>query len=245
MWDVAADNYVSTVPGSTDSFYRRIHGFLWSKLGPVADRDVLDLGCGHGWLAEQMRQAGARVTGIDGSEALLTTARSRYPEIDFRQHDLALGLPDPDRRYDGVVAHMVLMDIPVLDRLIADVAVALRAGGAFVFSVLHPAFFSHDIVDGGSSGERYRKITGYLEQETRWIESFGGHRHYHRPLSWYVEKLVAHGLVITGVHEPPSLPHNDIPVAEWTDYQKWFSTIPTMLAISCTPANRATSPQPG
>ncbi|WP_327098951.1 methyltransferase domain-containing protein [Nocardia vinacea] len=78
--------------------------------------------------AEQMRQAGARATGIDGSEALLTTARSHYPEIDFHQHDLTLGLPDPAHRYDRIVAHMVLMDVPVLDRLLTDVAAALRDG---------------------------------------------------------------------------------------------------------------------
>ncbi|MET8878732.1 methyltransferase domain-containing protein [Nocardia sp. NPDC004604] len=245
LWDAAADSYTTTVSGPADSFYRRIHEFLWSHLGPVADLDVLDLGCGHGWLAEQIRRAGARVTGIDGSQALLTTARSHYPEIDFHQHDLTLGLPDPARRYDRIVAHMVLMDVPALDRLLTDVAAALRDAGVFVFSILHPAFFSRDIVDEGPGGERYRKVTGYLEHETRWIESFGGHRHYHRPLSWYAEQLTAHGLVITGIHEPPSLPHNDIPATEWTEYQKWFSTIPTMLAMSCSPSDRTTKLQRG
>lgn len=235
LWDAAADKYAATVLGSDDSFYRRIDTFLWSRLGAVDDLDVLDLGGGHGWLAERMRLAGARVTGVDGSGALLAAARSDYPEIDFRQHDLARGLPEAARRYDRVVAHMVLMDIPVLDRLIADVAAALKDSGVFVFSILHPAFFSHAIVDD-PDGNRYRKVTGYLEPKTRWVDSFGGHRHYHRPLSWYVEQLTAHGLVVTGIHEPPSLPHNDIPEAEWTDYQRWFSTIPTMLAMSCAPA---------
>ncbi|MFE3255539.1 hypothetical protein ACFXPS_04105 [Nocardia sp. NPDC059091] len=89
--------------GPADSFYRRIHEFFWSHLGSIADLDVLDLGCGHGWPAEQMRQAGARVT---------------------------------------------------------DVAAALPDGGAFVFSILHPAFFSQNIVDEGPGGERYRKVTG-------------------------------------------------------------------------------------
>ncbi|MFQ6329618.1 hypothetical protein ACLMAL_26255 [Nocardia sp. CWNU-33] len=121
----------------------------------------------------------------------------------------------------------------MLDRVLADVASALQGGGIFVFSILHPAFFSRTIVDETPDGERYRKVTGYLGHETRWIGSFGGHRHYHRPLSWYVDQLTDKGLVITGMHEPPSLPHTDIPEEEWTDYQRWFSTIPTMLALSC------------
>lgn len=49
-----------------------------------------------------------------------------------------------------------------------------------------------------------------------------------------MRQLVGHGLVITGLHEPPSLPPDQTPEADWTDYQKWFSTIPTALAISCT-----------
>jgi SAM-dependent methyltransferase len=224
------------VDGPADSFYRHFSGFLWDRLGVVDGLDVLDLGCGHGWLAEEMRRAGARVTGVDGSAVLLAEARSRYPALALEQHDLARGLPRQLGQFDRVVAHMVLMDVPMLDRLFADVAAALHPGGVFVFSILHPAFFSRAIVDEGPGGERYRKITGYLGHETRWIESFGGHHHYHRPLSWYIEQLVRHSLVITGLHEPPTLPGADTPEAEWTDYQKWFSTIPTMLAVSARPA---------
>jgi hypothetical protein len=36
-----------------------------------------------------------------------------------------------------------------------------------VFSILHPAFFSHGVVDEGPDGQRYRKVTGYLEHQTR------------------------------------------------------------------------------
>lgn len=238
LWDAAAGAYASR----EDSFYRRVHGFLWSRLGAVRGLEVLDLGCGDGWLAGEMHQAGARVTGIDGSTALLARARSEYPAVLFQQCDLVRGLPWPEQRFDRIVAHMVLMDIPVLDRLLASVAAAIRPGGVFVFTILHPAFFSQAIVDEGPGGQRYRKVTGYLRHQTRWIESFGGHRHYHRPVSWYIEQLVMHGLVVTGLHEPPSLPNSDIPETDWTEYQRWFSTIPTLLAISCVPVSARSGP---
>ena len=232
-WDAAATAYTQRVTGTDDTFYRRLAPFLWDRLGDIRNLDVLDLGCGHGWLASLLQQAGARVTGIDGSAVLLAEATGRYPGVAFAQHDLATGLPSPSAHYDRVVSHMVLMDIPELDTLMADIARSLRPGGVMVFSILHPAFFSRAIVDEGPDYERYRKVTGYLEHETRWIESFGGHQHYHRPLSWYIDQICRHGLVVTGLHEPPALPTADIPPQEWTDYQRWFSTIPTMLAISC------------
>jgi len=102
-----------------------------------------------------------------------------------------------------------------------------------VFSILHPAFFGRAITDAGDGADRFRKVPGYLAHETRWIDSFGGHQHYHRPISWFVELLCRNGLTVTGMHEPPSLPTEDLPESAWSDYQRWFSTIPTMLALSC------------
>ena len=235
LWNAAADRYTQNVTGVDDSFYRRLSPFLWRVLGNVAGKRLLDLGCGHGWLAEQLRLAGATVTGIDGSTALLRHASTSYPQVAFTAHDLTSGLPHPLQTYHGVVAHMVLMDLPDLQPLIADIRDSLTPEGVFVFSILHPCFFAQQPAEDATTGERYRMVTGYLHHERRWVTSFGGHRHYHRPLSWYIELLASNHLVVTGLHEPPTLPAHRNPETEWTDYERWFATIPTMLAIACRP----------
>ena len=234
LWNLAADQYTDHVTGTEDSFYRRLHPFLWRTLGEVSGHRVLDLGCGHGWLAEQLRLAGGHVTGIDGSTALLQHARATYPTITFTAHDLTTGLPRPLQTYHAVVAHMVLMDLPHLQPLVADIRDSLTEDGVFVFSLLHPSFFAQSPIED-PTGERYRKVTGYLHHEQRWITSFGGHHHYHRPLSWYIQLLTSNGLAVTGLHEPPTLPPHTKPDSEWTDYERWFATIPTMLAVACRP----------
>jgi len=86
-----------------------------------------------------------------------------------------------------------------------------------------------------------RSVGGYLDYETWDIESFGGHRHYHRPLTWYVQQLLDHGFVITGIDEPATLPRHSRPPQDWTDYERWFSRIPTMMTIACQHAAAATS----
>jgi 2-polyprenyl-3-methyl-5-hydroxy-6-metoxy-1,4-benzoquinol methylase len=234
LWDAAADRYARQVTGADDSFYRRLSPFLWRVLGNVEGRRLLDLGCGHGWLAEQLRLAGATVTGIDGSTALLRHASIAYPNVTFAAHDLTTGLPRPLQTYHAVIAHMVLMDLPELESLIADVRACLAPDAVFVFSILHPCFFGQNPAQD-VTGERYRKVTGYLHHQRRWIASFGGHHHYHRPLSWYVDLLARNRLVVTGLHEPPTLPAHLNAETEWTDYEHWFATIPTMLAIACRP----------
>ena len=71
-----------TQPAASD-----MHALL---LGHFRPGPTADIGCGSGrdtaWLAEQ----GFAVTGFDASEGLLTEARQRYPDLDFRH----AALPD-------------------------------------------------------------------------------------------------------------------------------------------------------
>jgi hypothetical protein len=41
---------------------------------------------------------------------------------------------------------------------------------------------------------------------------------------------------LRALHEPLTLPEEDLPPVEWTDFQWWFSTIPTMLSMAGRPA---------
>lgn len=228
-WDRVAGTYATTVGGPDDSFWRRFAPFLDRWLPTGAPR-VLDLGCGHGWLAGILAERGARVVGVDGSAELVARARADHPTPTFEVADLTAGVPDAaPGPFDAVVSHMVLMDLPVLDRVLADVAALLTDDGVLIATLLHPAFFHQRPV---YDDERHRRVTGYLEHEERWIDGFGGHRHYHRPLSWYVQRLRDAGLVLVDLDEPPSLPTRHVPEHAWTDDERWFATIPTMLSFA-------------
>ncbi|MFP6606245.1 MAG: class I SAM-dependent methyltransferase [Myxococcota bacterium] len=50
---------------------------------PVTHPRLLDLGCGHGSLANYLRQKGFTVTGIDSSKSGLAVAKAEYPECNF------------------------------------------------------------------------------------------------------------------------------------------------------------------
>ena len=85
-----------------------------------------------------------------------------------------------------MIAHMVVMDIPSLDSL-ADALMGCLADDAVVVVTLpHPSFFNQSPIEE-PGGDRYRKVKGYLEHEEWWISTFGCHRHYHRPLEFYVQ----------------------------------------------------------
>jgi SAM-dependent methyltransferase len=232
-WNQVAATYASQVGTDGDTVNRRLEPFLWRHLGDhLVGRRVLDLGCGHGWLTALIAERGADVVGVDGSTELLALAREHHPELSFEQADLVHGLPavlEADG-FDRVVAHMVVMDLPELDRLGESLGRCVRPDGTLVVTLLHPAFFMQSPVEDPATGERYRKVRGYLEHEERWIESFGGHRHYHRPLGFYVDWLVANGFALVELFEPP-VPSAK-PEEEWTDYDRWFGQIPTMVGLA-------------
>lgn len=191
--------------------------FLDRQLGDVVGKRVLDLGCGHGWFTNELHRRGADVVGVDGSSALLEIARARYPDVRFEQVDLRGGF---DGEFDVVVALMVLMDLPDL----APLKLRIRPGGVFVATILHPAFFLQKTVDDEDGG--YRQVRGYLDEEEWWLEGFGGHWHYHRPLSAYVSWLANCGLGVVELFEP-----------EPTGYDGWRRKIPTRLSLAARPVD--------
>ncbi|HTT92462.1 MAG TPA: class I SAM-dependent methyltransferase [Acidimicrobiales bacterium] len=79
------------------------------------------LGCGHGWFTNELYRRGAQVLGVDGSEALLDIARSRYPDVPFEQVDLRAGY---EGEFDIVVALMV--DLEVCDPSTETAVAGLR-----------------------------------------------------------------------------------------------------------------------
>lgn len=100
----------------------------------VGDLEVLDIGCGAGFLTGDLARAGYRVTGIDASGPSLTVARAhdkagavRYIEAN------AYALPFADASFDVVTCMDFLEHVEHPDRVILEAARVLRPGGAFIF----------------------------------------------------------------------------------------------------------------
>lgn len=202
-WDKIADQYIQDGATGDNPMYLQLKAVLWDSLGDLNGLHVLDLGCGDGWLSRLMAEAGATVLGIDGSARLLEHARSRHPGVEFMQADLAYGVPAHIRqRFDRIVSLMVLMDIPVLDQLFKDVSQRLADTGRFIFVILHPCFFQYKIHFDEVAQVWYRKVTNYQDPQVWRIDSFGGHNHYHRNLTYYADLLRANGLAVTRLYEP-------------------------------------------
>ncbi len=98
---------------------------------------VLDLGCGPGHVARHLRDAGARVIGVDLSPAMIAEARRLQPDLEFRVGDMR-SLDIDDASCDGIVAfYSVLhLDRAELAEVFARWRAALEPGG-FVLLAFH------------------------------------------------------------------------------------------------------------
>jgi 2-polyprenyl-6-hydroxyphenyl methylase/3-demethylubiquinone-9 3-methyltransferase len=119
------------VPGRLSWFDRQID---WQG------KDVLDLGCAGGFMAEALDDRGARVTGIDPAAEAIAAAQAHAAEEarDIR-YDVGVGeaLPYGDGAFDAVVCVDVLEHVSDLDRVLAEVARVLRPGGLFLYDTIN------------------------------------------------------------------------------------------------------------
>jgi 2-polyprenyl-6-hydroxyphenyl methylase/3-demethylubiquinone-9 3-methyltransferase len=107
----------------------------------LSDARVLDVGCGGGILAEAMARGGARVLGIDLSQAVLDVAELHALEsnvaVDYRAvaaEDLALEQPGA---FDLVTCMEMLEHVPDPAASIAALATLVKPGGNVVVSTLN------------------------------------------------------------------------------------------------------------
>ncbi len=123
---------------------------LFALFGDIANRTILDAGCGTGYLSRLLAKRGAHVTGVEPATSLFMYAIEREQQeplgITYLQHDLST-LTISEAAFDIVVANMVLMDIPDYQAAIHNCISALRTGGQFIFSLLHPCFDEIDSPD--------------------------------------------------------------------------------------------------
>jgi len=205
-YDAVADFYVR----GFDSVDDPATAALLDMLGPVVGLRILDAACGHGRVTRELARRGAQVTGIDISANLIEKANQderlglRGP--DYLHADVAQAGLLGDAQFDMVTCNFGLSDIDDLDGAIAAIAAALRPGGCFVFSILHPCF------GGGQDIAGSWPATGSYYGEGHWTapdarstlrRQVGAN---HRMLSTYLGTLRRHGLRLDQLAEPLPAP---------------------------------------
>jgi SAM-dependent methyltransferase len=211
-WDRYADEYQAT-----HGEFLGDAGFVWGPeglteaeagvLGPLADRDVLEVGSGAGQCSRWVRSQGGRGFGLDLSLRQLQHSRRLDDATGIPVPSVlgtATALPFPSASFDVVFSSFgALQFISDIDVAVSEVARVLRPGGRFAFSITHPTrwSFPDDPGEGGlTATQSYWDRTPYVE-----VDDDSGRVAYvehHRTLGDWVGLLAGAGFVITDLLEP-------------------------------------------
>jgi len=123
----------------------------------LGGKRVVDVGCGGGILSEAMARAGARVLGIDLSQACLDVARLHALEaridaarerLDYRVVSAEELAREQPAQFDVVTCMELLEHVPDPAAMLAALASIVRPGGEVIVSTLnrHPRAFAVAII---------------------------------------------------------------------------------------------------
>lgn len=154
--------------------------------------NVLDLGCGEGWLVRALRSHGIDASGVDASPELVALARAAGG-ADFAcasYRDLARRAPE--RRFDVVACNFALFGEDLRDPLQAAHA-RLRPDGWLLVQTLHPRLTGGEHTDAGWRMEDFQGMAGAFREPMPW---------YHRTTRAWHDALVAAGFTPEQAEEP-------------------------------------------
>ena len=111
------------------------------NIAPVAEKKVLDVGCGGGILSESLAQRGADVTGIDMGDAPLGVAKLHQLEsglsINYQKSTAENFAKNHENTFDIVTCLEMLEHVPDPSSVINACAKMVKPGGTVFFSTIN------------------------------------------------------------------------------------------------------------
>jgi 2-polyprenyl-6-hydroxyphenyl methylase/3-demethylubiquinone-9 3-methyltransferase len=112
-----------------------------TDITPLADKRIIDIGCGGGILAEGMAKQGADVTGIDMGEQTLkaaqTHAEQQQLKISYEQITVEEKAKQSKKKFDIITCMEMLEHVPDPVSIINACAKLVKADGHIFFSTIN------------------------------------------------------------------------------------------------------------
>jgi len=132
----------------TQSEFKPLHqinplrlNYIEQRAGGLADKKVIDIGCGGGILSESMALRKAQVTGIDMGETPLSVAQLHSlesgVEIDYQQTTAEAIAAESPGQYDIVTCLEMLEHVPDPGSIIEACAALVKPDGHVFFSTIN------------------------------------------------------------------------------------------------------------
>lgn len=157
-------------------------------------KNVLDLGCGEGWLARALSARGIEVLGVDVVPELIEQARAagggRFEVLSYE----AIAAGKLNQKFDAVVSNFALLGNESVLGLFGKMRSLLNPKGSFIVQTIHPLIDcgEYQYEDGWRSGS-WDGFSDDFEDPAPW---------YFRTLGSWVRLYSEHGFTLDQIREP-------------------------------------------
>lgn len=144
-WYQAYDDPIALLRAENKAMFPWILNKIRQFSSPQSE--ILDVGCGAGFLSNQLARQGYQVTGVDIEEEVLEVAKKHDAtgSVVYRPAD-AYKLPFENASFDIVTAMDFLEHVEEPDKVIKEFSRVLKPGGLFFFHTFNRNLLSHFVV---------------------------------------------------------------------------------------------------
>jgi SAM-dependent methyltransferase len=241
-WNKNAEARHKQISSEIDiSYHKILIPTMMRLIGDIANKRVIDVGCGSGYLTAKLANRGSYVLGVDPSKEMIRIAKREYgnfPQLkfvnksieDFSSHYSDIG-------FDVAVSNMSLITIPDLDEALRAISSVLLPEGIFAFNITHPCFYNQYRKYQLPGTFQYhiphaQKGSFIISNDPRGLPALT--THFHRPLQEYFRSLRVASFAIDELIEPFPAPE-----VEKLYPKPW--KVPRFLSVRCIkthPANK-------
>lgn len=130
--------------GGSSEFHRWVLPPIKRWLKIIRPSNVLDLGCGNGYVTGWLCEQGIRSVGLDGSGSGILIARKNYPEIEFEEANFDLPLPQHYHcAFDLVISLDVIEHMLLPRQLMPRALEGLTSSGYMILSTPYHGYFKN------------------------------------------------------------------------------------------------------
>lgn len=177
-------------------------------LPDLADKRILDIGCGMGDACVFYESMGAKkIVGIDISQKMIAEAKkkSKSESIEYHNTDMC-NLDGIEERFDVITSSLAIHYIEDFDALLKSIHKSLKDGGYFIFSQEHPLttapFKGPEYTLDEKGKVSHYNLSDYMRSGIRKVEWFVDDVVvYHRPFSEIINLLIKNGFAIDQMTE--------------------------------------------